>query len=161
MSTNVYYAHPIDQAETQHIRVRNEDQSAIVRKEVSSTSRVLDVIGQALRQLEDAVVFDPAKAWQILNCEPNSSVQLANMRLIETSIDVVLVAAPAGVPTIGTWLEVNKAIHFSKQVVIVTDISGSWALEYLATLQNVSVVYLDNPTETTHVDEIRRLINAS
>ena len=156
MSTNVYYAHPIDQVPVGELTVGFGEPTPI-----REGNRVIDVIGQALRQLEDAVVFDPAKAWQILNCEPNSSVQLANMRLIETSIDVVLVAAPVGVPTIGTWLEVNKAIHFSKQVVIVTDISGSWALEYLATLQNVSVVYLDNPTETTHVDEIRRLINAS
>ncbi|QOC55753.1 deoxyuridine triphosphatase [Gordonia phage Archimedes] len=145
MNTLIYYAHPIDQSTgSENLR------------------RVDDAIKSALGQLDQFVLFDPGHAWKISDAaDPDSSIQLANMRLIANSVDVVLVAAPAGVPTIGTWLEVMHALDCRKQVVIVTDISRSWALEYLATKENCNVVSLNNVTETTHADEIRRLINAT
>lgn len=156
MSTVVYFAHPIDQVPVGELSVDGGEPTPI-----REASRVLDVIDAALRQVDDTIVFDPARAWFVKDCGPSSVLQVANMRLIESTVDVVLVAAPAGVPTIGTWLEVEQALKYDKRVVIVTDISGSFALEYLATRADCSVVYLGNPTETTHADEVRRLINAS
>lgn len=118
--TIVYYAHPIDQA-------------------TGETNPVLDICQRAMH--EAVVVFDPATAWTVDGCLPHPDVQKTNMRVMHCC-DVVLVAAPSGVPTIGVWLEAHEAAGANQRVVIVTDITDSWPLSWLEAKQNCTVIDL-------------------
>lgn len=96
----VYLAHPIDQA--------NGDTPT----DVSAIAHTLALHGFSC--------FLPSKAWYASN-ESIGSIQRTNDAVLDTC-DAVVVYIPHSVPTIGTILEMARALNSGQHVVVYTDI---------------------------------------
>lgn len=111
MSYTAYLAGPIDQDPTH------------------GESPAKDLLDDTLRE-HGFAVFRPERAWNVKGVQPNATLQKANLAVIRT-VDLVVIYLPAGVPTIGTTLEMDYALRIGKPVFVRTNITNSWALENL------------------------------
>lgn len=87
---------------------------------------------QAVLRAENAVVFTPADAWCVpRTARPTPELQAANQAMLGRA-DGVLVAWPAGVPSIGVPMEALMALQAQRRVAWVTDHTSSWVLPWLS-----------------------------
>ena len=110
-----YYAYPIDQSTTGAIGLIEWCQTYFQEKGVYSVS------------------FDPGDAFKVTyQADPHSGIREINTYAALTA-DLVVAFLPAGVPSVGVPMEIDRAVSQGKIVVIFTDIIASWMLEYADT----------------------------
>lgn len=108
---NVYIAHPIDQARDR------------------MWSSEVDIFKKWLSEQGDVGwVYDPAGAFVVGQGQRNPGLQEINDAALMRS-GLVVAWLPAGVPTIGTPMEIERAARAGIPVAVVSDAS-SWALQY-------------------------------
>lgn len=123
----VYYAHPIDQASTD-----------------GPANTVVRATDEVLATALDVAVYSPSNAWSASGLTPpNHRLQDVNMMALHGA-DVMVVALPAGVPTLGVPIEMHIALERLRLPVIVhTDLTHSWVLAWLVQQGDLRVVQHD------------------
>lgn len=138
----VYFARPVDQSD--------------------GPSPVTQLAELALDELRGCLVFDPAGAWRVTkDTPPNRKLQAVNLAVLD-HCDALLVAYPDHTPSVGVWIEVQRALADNKDVFIVTDVPESWTLAWLAA--QGAVVFNLNEADESEVSlptQIASLVNAT
>lgn len=103
------------------------------------------VISRSLQEV--SWVFDPGGAFSVApKASPVSSVRSINNEALDRS-SILVAILPKDVPSIGVPMEIERAVHVGKPVVLITNQSRSWALKF-DKYENVEVVPLStDPTE--------------
>lgn len=104
----IYLAHPIDQANA-------AGKSQLVAEWVHALTSMLTTDGH--------VVFNPQAAWKLNGrvCGPEPRVMQIDLHVVR-ECDLVLALLPAGVPTVGVPIEIERAIQYGRPVVVLTDL---------------------------------------
>ena len=73
-------------------------------------------------------VYRPAEAWRVdLTAPPSPEIEQVNRAALAMA-DLMVAYLPAGVPTIGVPMEIEVAASLGRAIIVVTDISNSYAL---------------------------------
>ncbi len=107
MSRVAYLAHPIDQ-----------DNGGEAKAGVAFATRALLSAGYN--------VYDPS-GW--VGCgDGDPRIEMLNQQALGMA-DLVVAVLPAGIPTIGTPMEIADALHLGKPVIVLSDVEVSYALK--------------------------------
>ena len=119
----VYLAYAIDQATDEH-----QKKSSLDLEHLRLTLQLTAGISW---------VFDPGQAFSVgKHSEPEPGLREINQYALATS-DLVVAYLPAGVPTVGVPMEIDRAEALGKKVLVVSD-AKSWMLQFGS--PNVKVV---------------------
>ena len=129
----IYLAHPIDQTDG---------------------CPLADRTAQALKQA-GYVCYRPGHAFNAQPPYPAELQQINNR--VQTMCDATVVIIPAGVPTIGTLLELAQAQHNNQPTVVVTDIPAG----HSAALEAIDLPTTRNPADTPRLLAATQPVNTA
>lgn len=107
-----YLASPIDRA--------GHNKTLVQAKALATELLVTQGIG----------IYRPDLAWNVAGLSSSPTLQRLNNWAVD-ECDALVGVLLNDVPTIGTLLEIQRAIDAEKPVLLLTDINGSWALHQL------------------------------